>query len=160
MGIRFLQTFLCNDVPDGFFQVNIGQEIQKWRKYNFHHSFTTKLNCLKMFIILRQNNGRAVIVFDVMGLLNITLQSNIDLVLGGRHHIMLSKYEEFFLKLKSDYDAELVFFCDGLVQQVTIRYVRVRVERNATHWRKSRFLKVNRKDSLRSCECYQHSGDQ
>ncbi|XP_037034443.1 uncharacterized protein LOC119073234 [Bradysia coprophila] len=96
MGIRYLQTFLCNDVPDGYFQINIGQEIQRWQS---------------------QNCGRAVIVFDVMALLNITLQSNIDVVQGGRHHIVLSKYEDFFRKLKQNHQAELVFFCDGRVQQ-------------------------------------------
>lgn len=77
-------------------------------------------------LLFRQNDGPAVIVFDVMGLLNITLQSNIDLLLGGRHHIVLSKYEDFFLKLKQEYGAELVFFCDGRVQQVCIaRMVRI-----------------------------------
>lgn len=53
-----------------------------------------------------------------MGLLNITLQSNIDMLLGGRHHFVLRKYEEFFVKLKVEHEAELVFFCDGRVQQV------------------------------------------
>lgn len=60
------------------------------------------------------------IVFDVMGLLNVSLQSNIDLTMGGRHHLVLSKYEQFFLKLKLDYQAELVFFCDGRVQKVIL----------------------------------------
>ncbi|KAJ6643625.1 Constitutive coactivator of peroxisome proliferator-activated receptor gamma [Pseudolycoriella hygida] len=96
MGIRFLQTFLCNEVPDGYFKVDIGREIHKWKK---------------------ENSGPAVIVFDVMGMLNIPIQSNSDMVLGGRHHIVLSKYDNFFLKLKLEYGAELVFFCDGRVQK-------------------------------------------
>lgn len=96
MGIRYLQTFLCNDVPNGYFRVNIGQEIQHWQNHN---------------------NGQAVIVFDVMALLNITLQSNIDIVLGGRHHLVLSKYDNFFRELKRNHQTELVFFCDGRVQQ-------------------------------------------
>lgn len=69
----------------------------------------------------RNNSGRPMIVFDVMGLLNITLQSNSDIVQGGRHHLVLKQYEEFFQKLKANHDAELVFFCDGRVQQVRRR---------------------------------------
>lgn len=66
------------------------------------------------------------IVFDVMGLLNVPLQSNTDIVLGGRHHIVVKKFEEFFQTLKENYGAELVFFCDGRVQKVCYeRLVRI-----------------------------------
>lgn len=69
---------------------------------------------------LSQNTGPAVIVFDVMPLLNIALQSNSDMVQGGRHHLVLSKYDNFFRELKQNHQAKLVFFCDGRVQQVLV----------------------------------------
>lgn len=82
------------------------------------HLVTIEL--IQCFLVesFRQNSGPVLLVFDVMGLLNVPLQSNIDLLLGGRHHIVLEKFEEFFLKLRLGYGAELVFFCDGRVQQV------------------------------------------
>ncbi|XP_065088556.1 constitutive coactivator of PPAR-gamma-like protein 1 homolog [Ochlerotatus camptorhynchus] len=99
MGVRHLDTFVRQNVPDGFFSVNIEDEIRKY--------FNTAAIA---------NPPAPVIVVDLMTL-NQPL-SNYDkrgLLFGGRFNLAYSVIETFFAKL-TDLGAQLVFFHDGPLQ--------------------------------------------
>lgn len=63
----------------------------------------------------RSTGSAAVIVFDVMGFVHNFGRTDIELLLGGRHHLYLLDFENFLIKLLAA-GARLAFFCDGQLQ--------------------------------------------
>lgn len=59
------------------------------------------------------------IVFDVMGFIHSFAQTNDECILGGRHNVYIELATNFFERL-TECGAELVFFCDGQLQQSRI----------------------------------------
>lgn len=62
---------------------------------------------------------RPAIIFDVMGFIHSFGQTNDECVLGGRHNLYIELATNFFYTLR-ECGAELVFCCDGQLQQSRI----------------------------------------
>lgn len=65
MGVRHLEYFMKNCVPDGFLEVNLLEEI---KRYPSEH-----------------NGEKPIIVIDLLGMSNEIYDSYLDLFYGGRH---------------------------------------------------------------------------
>lgn len=60
-------------------------------------------------------NGRAIIIFDVMGFVHNFHGSGIDFKLGGRQHNYMQQFHRFLTELKNA-GATMIFFWDGQLQ--------------------------------------------
>ncbi|KAG5684497.1 hypothetical protein PVAND_013727 [Polypedilum vanderplanki] len=91
MGVRQLQTYIQNYVPNGYIDISLIDECKKY---------------------FRINNVRPIIVIDLMGLVSM-VNNEYEILCGGRFNHYKDFYENLFKKI-SLY-AELVFFEDGPV---------------------------------------------
>nr|XP_029720203.1 uncharacterized protein LOC109428089 [Aedes albopictus] len=100
MGIRHLETYVCTEVRNGHFRVNIEAEI---RKYNARAR--------------GPNPTPPVIVIDLMSLYHPVSMADLPgLLCGGRFNQVAHQLDSFFAKL-ANLGARLVFFYDGPVQE-------------------------------------------
>lgn len=98
MGVRHLETYVCNEVHNGFVRVNIEAEIRKYARTR------------------GPNPAPPVIVIDLMSLYRpVNLADLRGLLCGGRFNQVANLLENFFTKLVN-LGARLVFFYDGPVQ--------------------------------------------
>ncbi|XP_053688097.1 uncharacterized protein LOC128737480 [Sabethes cyaneus] len=100
MGIRQLDRFIREDLPNGIFKVSIEDEIR-----NYHETSNIP------------NASAPVIVIDLMSLYNPICELDLPgLLCGGRYNQIATMLECFFSRLK-EFGAELFFYRDGPVQQ-------------------------------------------
>ncbi|XP_058825354.1 constitutive coactivator of PPAR-gamma-like protein 1 [Topomyia yanbarensis] len=100
MGIRHLETFVRQEVPNGYFKINIEDEIRKY----YTTSKSTK-------------PAAPVIVVDLMSLYQpVSKRDLAGLLCGGRYNQVEFLLNQFYTRLKG-LDVSLVFYYDGPVQQ-------------------------------------------
>nr|XP_029717483.1 constitutive coactivator of PPAR-gamma-like protein 1 [Aedes albopictus] len=99
MGVRHLDTFIRENVPGGYFRVNIEAEIRKY--------FET---------VRGPNPPPPIIVIDLIALfVPLSQHDKKGLLFGGRFNLAYAVMDEFLAKLKS-LGARLEFFYDGPAQ--------------------------------------------
>lgn len=83
---------------------------------HFNAKYFVRVFPLKLiYVDFNSKNGRAIIIFDVMGFVHNFHGSDIDFKLGGRQCIYLLQFHQFLTQLKSA-GATMVFFWDGQLQ--------------------------------------------
>ncbi|XP_055638273.1 uncharacterized protein LOC129776575 [Toxorhynchites rutilus septentrionalis] len=99
MGMRTLDMFLRKSVPNGFFEINIEEEIRKY------YDNATK-----------PNPPAPIIVIDLMVMGHAICQADYNgQICGGRLKVAYMLLDQLFTKLR-ECGAVLEFFCDGPVQ--------------------------------------------
>ncbi|XP_058453973.1 uncharacterized protein LOC131431985 [Malaya genurostris] len=99
MGIRHLETFVRQNVPNGYFQINIEEEIKKYTNNKNSQTFVPP-----------------VIVIDLMSLYYPVCQLDLaGLLCGGRFNRAEYVLDQFYTRLKN-LNVTLAFYYDGPVQ--------------------------------------------
>ncbi|XP_062555408.1 uncharacterized protein LOC134220375 [Armigeres subalbatus] len=97
MGVSYLDSFIRNNVPGGFFLIEMESEIRK---------------CADLAVA-----SRPIIVIDLVSLYGtLSKYDEKGLPFGGRINLAYSVIDQFFKKFKS-FGVELVFFDKGAVQE-------------------------------------------
>ncbi|XP_039432311.1 uncharacterized protein LOC120415013 [Culex pipiens pallens] len=100
MGVRHLETFICQDVPKGCYRINIENEIRRY--YSTCRS---------------QNPPGPTLVIDLMSLYRPIGNTDVPgSMCGGRYTLIYQRLDRFFGKLR-ELGANLVFYYDGPVQE-------------------------------------------
>ncbi|XP_039432270.1 uncharacterized protein LOC120414984 isoform X1 [Culex pipiens pallens] len=100
MGVRHLESFITQTVPNGCYRINIENEICRYHDSQW-----------------RRNAPGPTIVIDLMSLYSPIGDTNVaGSMCGGRYTLVYQQLDRFFAKLRA-IGATLVFFCDGVVQE-------------------------------------------